>query len=194
MDSLNVFDENFAGNANEYEAYETEDISPKSSSEDISPKPLPSDAVSSDGPDPQTIREEADAWDVVFGLGSSLQDPRDDEGCFHCECVETFLQEIDAGHFTTRKPSNRKAKKIASMDLALDGQDIMVATSIKLEKKKVSSKPPYGKTWLKQIFAGQMGLTILATFYGMSFGVPRDVRWMVGMQQPPQAPSNFTRT
>eukprot|EP00438_Fugacium_kawagutii_P020056 Skav201036 [mRNA] locus=scaffold3386:181094:187063:- [translate_table: standard] len=72
VDDFNV--DVYAGNEDEYDAYETEDISPK---------PLPSDAASSDGLDPDTRREQADAFAVAMGLGDlsqDLPDHRDDDG------------------------------------------------------------------------------------------------------------------
>ena len=39
----------------------------------------------------------------------------------------------------------------------------------------VPRKPHVGKTWLKQLFAGQMRLRVLAVFLGMQIGVPLDI-------------------
>eukprot|EP00435_Cladocopium_sp_Y103_P058473 s1160_g20.t1 len=155
-----------------------EPVSPASS---ISPKPPPSDACSfDDGLDPDTRRERQDAWDVVFGIDEDVveQDTRrwrEGEG-FHCESTDVFLEEVEKGFFSVRKPSSRKAKKIDAMDTALCGLDALVSNQLKMQQTlKAARKPPTGKTWLKQVFAGQMGLTILAVFHGMLFGVPRDI-------------------
>ena len=94
---------------------------------------------------------------------------------FICECAEIFLDEVIKGPFPIRKPSNPKAKKIAAMDFALDSQDDLLSHRLQMIKTKVKPRPPFGKCWITQIYAGQMGLTILAVLYGMLFGIPCDI-------------------
>ena len=40
------------------------------------------------------------------------------------------------------------------------------------QKPHVSRTLPARKTWVKQLLAGQMGLTVMAALYGMIIGVP----------------------
>ena len=84
-----------------------------------------------------------------------------------------FQQLLTEQHLTVRKTSNKKAKKLASLSAAVDGDDWQNYRTL-TGKRAISSKPPYGKTWLKQLFAGQMGLTVLCALAGMSIGVPLD--------------------
>ena len=90
------------------------------------------------------------------------------------EDVNFFEQLIHDGYVTMRRTTNRKGKKIASLSNAVDGDDWQHFRTVS-GKRAISSKPPYGKTWIKQIFAGQMGLTVLCALAGMSIGVPLDI-------------------
>ena len=89
------------------------------------------------------------------------------------EDVNVFQQLMSEQQLTVRKTTNKKAKKLASLSAAVDGDDWQNFRTL-TSKRAISSKPPYGKTWLKQLFAGQMGLTVLCAFAGMSIGVPLD--------------------
>ena len=103
--------------------------------------------------------------------------PRDrlSEGLI-CEDYEHFEKEIEEGHFTVRKPSNRKSKKISSMDISLEGEDVLNYHILRGSKHHtVKRTPPFGKTWIKQIYAGAMGVTTLAVMFGMNIGVPLDI-------------------
>ena len=83
---------------------------------------------------------------------------------------------VDEGHFTTRKPSSKKGKKLESMNLSLDGDDYNRSRILKNENTiKVKRRPPCGKTWFKQLFAGQLGISLLGIFIGMSIGIPLDI-------------------
>lgn len=82
----------------------------------------------------------------------------------------------DPKHFEqlTRRTTSKKAKKLESLSTSLDGDDwhhFQVITG----KATAPRKPPYGKTWMKQLFAGQMGLSILCVIAGMVIGAPLDV-------------------
>jgi len=93
---------------------------------------------------------------------------------YMCEDVEVFETLVAEGNFTVRKTPTKKGKKIQAMDKALDAKDLMDQQAISGKRHhNVSHRPPSGK-WLKQIFAGQMGLTVMAIFYGMSVGIPLD--------------------
>ncbi|CAJ1436956.1 unnamed protein product [Effrenium voratum] len=78
--------------------------------------------------------------------------------------------------FTQDEPGvTKKNKKIAAQELALDGDDWSRQQTLQNDHlTRKPRKPPYGKTWLKQIFAGQMGLTLLAVALGMMVGAPLD--------------------
>ena len=105
------------------------------------------------------------------GHMSESEDPRSTDHT--TEDVNVFQQLLTEQHLTVRKTSNKKAKKLASLSAAVDGDDWQ-NYRILTGKRAISSKPPYGKTWLKQLFAGQMGLTVLCALAGMSIGVPLD--------------------
>ena len=116
-------------------------------------------------------RDELDMWkqDVAnyekeFGpVGSSSV----------CE-DEVLFASLAAEEMIVRKTTSRKGKKIDGMNLTVDGEDFRVKQIITGKNPNVSHKPPVGKTWLKQLFAGQMGLTIMAVMIGMAVGTPLD--------------------
>ena len=75
--------------------------------------------------------------------------------------------------FTQDEPG--VTRKLAAQELALDGDDWSRQQTLQNDHlTRKPRKPPYGKTWLKQIFAGQMGLTLLAVALGMMVGAPLD--------------------
>ncbi|CAJ1448790.1 unnamed protein product, partial [Effrenium voratum] len=92
--------------------------------------------------------------DIAYG--KVYDDPHD---------FEVFTQDEPG---VTRKLTNKKNKKIAAQELALDGDDWSRQQTLQNDRlTRKPRKPPYGKTWLKQICAGQMGLTLLAVTLGM---------------------------
>lgn len=140
-------------------------------------------------------RQLQDQHDIIFGIEPGWEPPSyhpsperdEDDASFgfevlqehlydHCEDAEDFEVLLADGSFTVRKASHRKSKKIEAMELALDGYDLKTAQQLQGDSKiKFCRKPPCGKTWMKQVFAGQMGVTLLAFFFGMSVGVPLDI-------------------
>ena len=72
-----------------------------------------------------------------------------------------------------KRAGNRKRKKLASMTYALEGDDWQFRR-ILANENRIRRKPPLGKTWVKQPFAGQMGLTLLCAMSGMLAGAPLD--------------------
>lgn len=87
---------------------------------------------------------------------------------FHCEDVDTFDSMVASGHFVRHKTTNKKSKRLQSMMMNVDGKDYTKNRKLQgLNPKLVTHKPPTGKTWLKQIFAGQMGISLLAVLCGM---------------------------
>lgn len=178
------------------EEHETPDSSPQSeqTSEEYGPSVLGghSPAGSSDRHLPPGWRRDLqDQYDCVFGIEPGWEPPsyhpspdRSEDGFEmvqehlfdHCETAEDFEVLLAEGTFAIRKASHRKSKKIEAMDLALDGYDLKLSQQLSGNSKlKFSRKPPCGKTWIKQVFAGQMGITLLAFFFGMSVGVPLDI-------------------
>ena len=143
--------------------------------------PPPSDAyVDSDNPDIHDRRERLEEIDwmrrEVEGYEEEMKRLRE-AGLLHegflCEDISVFESLVQDQAFPTRKTTQRKGKKLDNMNMVLDSKEIF--TLRKLQGKnheKVTRKPAAGKTWLKQLFAGQMGLSLMAVLYGMSIGVP----------------------
>eukprot|EP00435_Cladocopium_sp_Y103_P023477 s3323_g5.t1 len=92
-----------------------------------------------------------------------------------CEDDDTFWQMVSDGHFTVRKTTNRKSHKLQTMRNIVESEDVSRTRKLQgRQRQHVSRNPPVGKTWIKQLFAGQMGLTVMAALYGMIIGVPLD--------------------
>ena len=184
MDNMSVFSDLVEG-YDEHENPEPTDDAEELARLGLSRPPTPPSVTGSDGLDPDTRHEIADSNAIYFdqyipeehqhhNIDWNKHREQFNDG-FHCECADTFLQDVEKGHFAVRKPSHRKSKKIIAMDEALTGLDISVNKLITGNMTKVSRKPPFGKSWLKQVFAGKMGLTLLAVLHGMTFGIPRDI-------------------
>ena len=77
-----------------------------------------------------------------------------------------------------RKTTGKKGKKIDAMNATLDGADLLQRQVLE-GKSRVSRRPPYGKTWLKQIFSGSVGLSVLCACAGMAVGAPLGI-WTTG--------------
>ena len=116
-------------------------------------------------------RQEAASIQAAIDSGEIVL-PQQDEGLM-CEDANYLFDHPE--QFIVRKATNKKSKKFESWQNNLDGEDWLRQRVLTGKYKKVSNKPPYGKTWMKQLFAGQMGLSLLAIFYGLSIGVPLDV-------------------
>lgn len=95
----------------------------------------------------------------------------------HCDDPEHFEVLLSDQEFCVlRKATNKKQKRIAMMSAMLDAEEFNRLRKIRGEiGGPVPRKPHVGKTWLKQLFAGQMGLSVLAVFLGMQIGVPLDI-------------------
>ena len=92
-----------------------------------------------------------------------------------CDDDALFQTHISAGDFVVRKTTNRKGKKLDLLNQNLDADDLLAHHRLSGKARPtVERRPPVGKTWVKQLFASQMGLTILAALYGMTIGVPLD--------------------
>ena len=68
------------------------------------------------------------------------------------------------------------------MDRSLDGDDLTRAQRLRGDTTAYPRQPPVGKTWIKQIFAGQMGVALLAALFGMKVGAPLKFHRLHGMQ------------
>ena len=77
-------------------------------------------------------------------------------------------------HFPAGKAIQKKTKKLHAMSNAVDGDDWRFFRVL-VGRAAAPKPPPYGKRWMKQIFAGQMGLTLLLVAYGLAVGVPLDL-------------------
>ena len=77
-------------------------------------------------------------------------------------------------YFPAGKATQKKTKKLHAMSNAIDGDDWRFFRVL-AGKAAAPKPPPYGKRWMKQIFAGQMGLTLLLVAYGLAVGVPLDL-------------------
>ena len=81
-------------------------------------------------------------------------------------CEDAFLFEslMQEQPNTIRKATRKKAKKLHAMSNAVDGDDWRFFRVL-AGKTPAPKSPPYGKCWMKQLFAGQMGLTLLLVAY-----------------------------
>ena len=74
----------------------------------------------------------------------------------------------------TRRFSSRKSKKIAQVDYECFKSDIKFRRTVEGIPRR-RDHPPQGRMMLKQIFAGQYGLSFMATMYAMCCGRPLNV-------------------
>ena len=89
-------------------------------------------------------------------------------------CEDAYFFEEHAEQFVVRKATNKKSKKLMSMNAAVDGDDWHRKQVIQEKHERLPRRPPFGKVWVKQLFAGQMGLTLFACCAGLLVGVPLD--------------------
>ena len=120
------------------------------------------------------MRAEVEAWEEfqqqqIEGR-TNCEDPRDGEVA---EDVLYFEETVAKDPAVYRKTTGRKFKKLLSLSSAVDGDDFYFRRVLS-GKTPVPHRPPFGKTWVKQLFAGQMGITLLCVLAGMSVGVPLD--------------------
>ena len=145
----------------------------------------PSDACDSDDPGAPFDYEAQDTLEFLradvegyHDFMKTLEDERKrdypDEGLL-CEEQSIFEKLVKEDAFTVRKTTARKGKKIDTMCRILDSDDWDKKRILQdINPRAITRKPPVGKTWVKQIFAGQMGLTLLAVIMGMQVGTPLD--------------------
>ena len=96
----------------------------------------------------ETMRQEVEDWENGEMDGDVSED------------VNYFEEVLINEPALTKRATNKKWKKLQAMMSALDGDDWR-ARRVLSGKTVTSKRPPFGKTWMKQLFAGQMGLTLL---------------------------------
>ena len=96
-----------------------------------------------------------------------------DECHFVCD-DETLFADIASKEYRVRKTTNKKWKRICGMEQALEDEDFLHRRVLQGQLSKIPRQPHFGRCWIKQLFAGQMGLTLLAALIGMACGVPLD--------------------
>ena len=141
----------------------------------------------SDNPDPggdspsyqdyiESLRMDVEGYEEFMRERGEDPYPHMDSG-EHCDDPEHFEVLLSDQEFCVfRKATNKKQKRIAMMSAMLDAEEFNRLRKIRGEiGGPVPRKPHVGKTWLKQLFAGQMGLSVLAVFLGMQVGVPLDI-------------------
>lgn len=141
----------------------------------------------SDNPDPEgdspsyqdyiaSLRMDVEGYEEFMRERGEDPYPHMDSG-EHCDDPEHFEVLLSDQEFCVlRKATNKKQKRIAMMSAMLDAEEFNRLRKIRGEiGGPVPRKPHVGKTWLKQLFAGQMGLSVLAVFLGMQIGVPLDI-------------------
>ena len=116
----------------------------------------------------EILRDEVDTWRTDRETGGHLDEDVNEDMMF-------FEDLVSKNPSLLRKVTNRKAKKLGSLSAAMDGDDFTFRRVLS-GKLPVHHRPPYGKVWLKQLFAGAMGLSMMAVLTGKAIGVPLDVR------------------
>ena len=127
------------------------------------------------GQNPDDVHDHED-W--IASLREDVKEYLDPDGNSHdCHFVcedESLFASIAKDEYITRKTTNKKWKRICGMEAALQGEDFLHRRAIQGQPHKVPRRPPSGRVWLKQLFAGQMGLTMMAVLLGLTCGVPLD--------------------
>ena len=116
----------------------------------------------------EILREEVGEWQSDHRSGEHLDEDVSEDVMF-------FDNLVAQNPSLLRKVTNRKAKKLDSLSAAVDGDDFTYRRVLS-GKSPVAHRPPFGIVWLKQLFAGAMGLSMMAVLTGMAIGVPLDVR------------------
>ena len=112
--------------------------------------------------------------DIMRSIGDGEPDRLHGEG-FVCEDLTVFEQLLEDESFIVRKTTAKKGKKLDTMSRVLDSDDWDKKRNLQSQNPRaVKRLPPFGKTWIKQLFAGQMGLTLAAVVIGMQVATPLD--------------------
>ena len=118
----------------------------------------------------EVMKQDVVEWDAAAAGATEAQDPTFPDGDVS-EDVHFFETVLAKDPSVKRKASNKKEKKFTAFSAAVDGDDFD-RRRVLSGNNKVSRVPPYGKTWLKQIFTAQVSLTMLCVMAGMAVGVP----------------------
>jgi len=87
--------------------------------------------------------------------------------------MSIFEAMVQQQEFPVRKTTQRKGKKLDNMNMVLDSMEIFNYRKLQgRNHEKVTRKPAAGKTWLKQLLAGQMGLSLLAVLWNVDWSAP----------------------
>ena len=117
----------------------------------------------------EMMRHEVENYEAELG---GQPDP---EEIHYCENYDIFEAMVSQDGFPVRKTTNKKGKRIQQLITLLDAEDLLRSRRLSASGfPKAQRKPPVGKTWIKQIFAGQMGITLMAVFLGMLVATPLD--------------------
>ena len=85
------------------------------------------------------------------------------------EDVNYFEEHIARDPLNHKKATNKKFKKITSLSAAVDGasdaDDFLLRRVL---RNTLPPRPPFGKTWIKQLFSGRVGLSLLFVLAGMA--------------------------
>ena len=88
--------------------------------------------------------------------------------------LDTFVAEASTMVGNSRRLTSRRTKKLAYDEGAVDNDDLR-ANAVFSRTKRQAVLPSGCRAWVKQLFAGQMGLSMLFLSLGLAIGVPLDV-------------------
>ena len=79
-----------------------------------------------------------------------------------CEEDESFWQMVSDGSSTVRKTTNRQGNKLQTLCNILVSKDLSRTRKLQgRQRPHFTQAFPAAKPWVKQLFAGQMGLTVM---------------------------------
>lgn len=87
--------------------------------------------------------------------------------------MDVFIADT-ASMSSVRKFSNKKSKKLLLAEQSQETKDLSYQNSIRGDRPR-PARPAGCSTWLKQLFAGQMGLSLLCNSMGLLAGIPLDL-------------------
>ncbi|CAE7616057.1 RE2, partial [Symbiodinium sp. CCMP2592] len=85
----------------------------------------------------------------------------------------SFPLTVNGDKQVMRKASSKKGKKILAMTAAVDALDTQNYYILR-GKPRVTHKPPYGRVWVKHLFARHPGFSLLCAALGLALGAPLD--------------------
>ena len=84
-----------------------------------------------------------------------------------------FSLTVNGDRQVLRKASSKKSKKLMTMSASVDAHDAL-NKHVLCGRSRPEHRPPYGKVWLKQVFALRAGVSVLCVTLGLAIGVPLD--------------------